>query len=201
MIKKEGILFVISAPSGAGKTTLVKRLLKAFPDLGYSISYTTRPPRTGEKDKKAYFFVSEKVFRKMIAKQEFIEYAEVYNHLYGTSLKYIKNELKIGKDVLLDLDTQGARQITKKIKTVSVFLLPPSLGELKRRLRKRNSDEEITINNRFCQVKAEIACIKIYDYIVINDKLEDAFKELKSIVIAERCKRKKRENIVSTFLL
>ncbi|MGC8796514.1 MAG: guanylate kinase [Thermodesulfovibrio sp.] len=188
---KRGNIFVISAPSGTGKTTLCERLLKALPDLKMSISHTTRKPRTGETNGVDYFFVDKKTFEEMISKEEFIEWAEVYGNFYGTSKNVISQLMKQGYDILLDIDTQGAKNIKKLYpESILIFILPPSMKELERRLLQRNEDKD-TIKKRVSKAGEEISQYKLYDYIVINDNLEKALNELLCIVCAERLKTKR----------
>jgi len=187
--KLKGLLIVISAPSGTGKTTLAHMLLKEFPNMEFSVSYTTRKPRPGEVNGKDYFFVDRKTFEKMVEEGDFLEWAEVYGNLYGTSKTQVLKALHEGKDVLLDIDTQGALQVKKNFpEAVLIFILPPSLKELERRLRSRGTDDEETIEKRLKIARKEIERAPLYDYIVINDFLEKAFKQLKSIVTAEKCR-------------
>ena len=187
--KLKGLLIVISAPSGTGKTTLVHMLLKEFPNMEFSVSYTTRKPRPGEVNGKDYFFVDRKTFEKMVEEGDFLEWAEVYGNLYGTSKTQVLKALHEGKDVLLDIDTQGALQVKKNFpEAVLIFILPPSLKELERRLRSRGTDDEETIEKRLKIARKEIERAPLYDYIVINDFLEKAFEQLKSIVTAEKCR-------------
>lgn len=193
-IYKRGIIFVISAPSGTGKTTLCERLLKILPDLKMSISHTTRQPRPYEKNGIDYFFVDEKSFKKMIANDEFIEWAEVYGNFYGTSKKVIFDLIKEGYDILLDIDTQGAKNIRKLYPdSVLIFILPPSLEELEKRLLLRNEDRDI-IDKRLSKASQEISQYKFYDYIVINDSIEKALNDLLCIIYAERLKIKRIEH-------
>ncbi|WP_353685663.1 guanylate kinase [Thermodesulfovibrio sp. 3462-1] len=188
---KRGNIFVISAPSGTGKTTLCERLLKALPDLKMSISHTTRKPRPGETNGVDYFFVDKKTFEEMISKEEFIEWAEVYGNFYGTSKNVISQLMKQGYDILLDIDTQGAKNIKKLYpESILIFILPPSMKELERRLLQRNEDKD-TIKKRVSKAGEEISQYKLYDYIVINDNLEKALNELLCIVCAERLKTKR----------
>lgn len=188
---KRGNIFVISAPSGAGKTTLCERLLKVLPDLKMSVSHTTRKPRPGEKDGVNYFFVDKKTFEEMIANEEFIEWAEVYGNFYGTSKKVIFDLIKEGYDILLDIDTQGAKNIRKLYpESVLIFILPPSLEELQRRLLLRNENKDI-IEKRLSKACEEISQYKFYDYIVINDDIEKALNDLLCIIYAERLKTKR----------
>ncbi len=187
--KLKGLLIVISAPSGTGKTTLAHMLLKAFPNMEFSVSYTTRKPRPGEVNGKDYFFVDRDTFERMIEEGDFLEWAEVYGNLYGTSRSQVLKALNEGKDVLLDIDTQGALQVKKNFpEAVLIFILPPSLKELERRLRSRGTDDEETIERRLKTARVEIERAPLYDYIVVNDVLEEAFEKLKSIVIAEKCR-------------
>lgn len=187
--KPRGLLIVISAPSGTGKTTLSHMLLKAFPDMDFSISYTTRKPRIGEVNGKDYFFIDRETFKRMIKEGDFLEWATVYGHLYGTSKSQVTEALKDGKNILLDIDTQGALNVKKNFPgAVLIFILPPSLNELRKRLKKRGTDNEKTIEKRLKMAKKEIKNALHYDYIVINDVLEVAFEKLKSIITAEKCK-------------
>jgi guanylate kinase len=187
--KLKGLLIVISAPSGTGKTTLCHMLLKAFPDMEFSVSYTTRKPRSGEVNGKDYFFVDRKTFERMIEEGDFLEWAEVYGNLYGTSKSQVLKALKEGKDILLDIDTQGALQVKKNFpEAVLIFILPPSLKELERRLKKRGTDDEETIKKRLQIAREEIRKALEYDYIVVNDILEVAFERLRSIITAEKCR-------------
>lgn len=196
-IYKKGIIFVISAPSGAGKTTLCERLLKSLPDLRMSISHTTRKPRDGEKQGVDYYFVDRKTFETMISNEEFIEWAEVYGNLYGTSKKVINDLLSKECDILLDIDTQGAKNI-KKIypESVLIFILPPSLEELEKRLLRRDKKDE-TVKKRLTKASEEIRQLVFYDYVVINDDIEKAVNDLRCIIHAERLKtsRIKEESI------
>ncbi len=190
-IYKKGTIFVISAPSGTGKTTLCERLLKILPDLKMSISHTTRQPRPYEKDGIDYFFVDKKNFEKMIANDEFVEWAEVYGNFYGTSKKVIFDLIRNGYDILLDIDTQGAKNIRKLYSdSVLIFILPPSIKELEKRLLLRNEDKD-TINKRLSKASYEISQYKFYDYVVINDSIEKALNDLLCIIYAERLKIKR----------
>jgi guanylate kinase len=196
-----GKLFVISAPSGAGKTSLCNELLKTYDNLEYSISYTTREPRADEVDGKDYFFVSEKVFRKMIENDEFIEWAEVHGNFYGTPKKFIEDKLKSGVNILLDIDPQGARQLRKRLNFgIYVFVIAPSIKELEERLRKRRSESEEKLRLRLENARKEVQFYKDYDYIIINKNFEKAFNELNAIYIAEHLRSKdvkKIEDIVN----
>lgn len=189
-----GSIIVISAPSGAGKSTLVKRLLDSSPGLAFSVSHTTRPPRAGERNGREYFFVSEAEFRGMIAHDEFVEWADVFGHLYGTSRRGLEAVEKAGGDVLLDIDVQGHRQIKRRLPgTVSVFILPPSFAELERRLRRRHSDATEVIAKRLIAARQEIAHWPQYDYLVVNDRLSEASRALQAVVRAARLRRRCQE--------
>ncbi len=191
MKKNKGSLFVVSAPSGAGKTTLCQKLSSILPDLQHSVSYTTRPVRTGEVNNRDYTFVSGKVFRNMTDKGDFIEWAKVHGHLYGTSRKRLEEMLRKGISVILDIDTQGARQIRKKYDGgVYIFILPPSLEVLKERLNRRMSNSKQEIEERLRRAVEEIKDYKKYDYVIINDIFEDALEQLKSIVLLEKVRIK-----------
>ncbi|WP_457568926.1 guanylate kinase [Desulfurobacterium sp.] len=183
----KGLLIVISAPSGTGKTTLVNLLMKAFPKMEFSVSCTTRKPRPGEVDGKDYYFISLEEFEKKIENNELLEWAEVYGNFYGTPKDKVIEALNEGKDILLDIDTQGALQVKKNYPdAVLIFILPPSLKELERRLRSRGTEDEETIEKRLLIARRELSLATKYDYIIINDQIEEAFDKLKSIVTAER---------------
>jgi guanylate kinase len=199
-----GSILVISAPSGSGKSTLIKRLMAAFPGLRFSVSYTTRTPRPGEQPGRDYFFVSRKVFEGMIARREFVEWADVYGHLYGTSRRQLQIAQEAGRDILLDIDVQGHAQVRKRLpEAVSVFILPPSFPELERRLRDRHSDAPDQIERRLRTARREIAHWREYDYLVVNDRLADAAQALRAIVRAARFRRTNQaaraRKIIGTF--
>jgi guanylate kinase len=186
----KGSLFVISAPSGAGKTTVCHRVLESIPDLAYSISHTTRPPRYGEKDGVDYFFVSEDEFLRMREREDFLEWALVHNNYYGTAKRQISDCLGSGKDILLDIDIQGARQVRDQLsEAILIFILPPAWEVLEERLRKRQSDDEEAFKLRMANARNEVRAIREYDYIIINDDLDEAVRNFKAIVQAERCRR------------
>lgn len=186
-MQSEGLLIVISAPSGAGKTTLCRGLTERFPALRESISYTTRQPRAGEVDGVDYHFVSEPAFRRMVAEQAFIEWAEVHGNLYGTALATIEEARSNGVDILLDIDCQGAKTLKQRgVEGLFVFVLPPSMAELRRRLEARSSDEHAVIERRIVRATEEIREARWYDYIVINDRLDEAQDLLAAIVTASR---------------
>lgn len=188
-----GIVFIISAPSGSGKTTLTNELRRIVPNLEFSISYTTRAPRGSEQNGREYFFVSRAEFQKMIARGEFLEHAEVFGNHYGTARRFLAEATAKGKDLLLDIDVQGARQVKQGMpEAVSIFVLPPSREILEWRLRRRSQNEgqtEEVIGRRLRMAAKEIENYDHYDYIVVNDQLEQSTDELKAIVIAERLKR------------
>jgi len=198
---RRGILVVISSPSGAGKTTLARQLADQH-DLHFSVSYTTRPPRPGERDGEDYRFVSNDQFSRMIEQQEFAEWAVVHGNRYGTAIKTVDQAIEQGKDTLFDIDYQGGRQIRQKWPNDSVlcFILPPSVEELERRLRQRATDSEETISRRLAVAHKELFHYTDYDYLVVNDQLDKAFDELRSIYIAERCKRARNEPLAQALL-
>ncbi len=186
-MQSEGLLIVISAPSGAGKTTLCRGLTQRFPALRESISYTTRQPRPGEVDGVDYHFISEARFRQMVAEHAFIEWAEVHGNLYGTALATIEEARCSGVDILLDIDCQGAKALKQRgVRGLFVFVLPPSMHELRRRLESRSSDASEVIERRIVRATDEIREARWYDYIVVNDRLEEAQELLAAIVTAAR---------------
>jgi len=185
-------LFIVSAPSGAGKTTLCHKVSTVVPNLKHSVSYTTRAPRKGEINNVHYTFVSEKKFKSMINRGEFAEWAVVHGNLYGTSIKKLKVLSKKGYDIILDIDTQGARQMRRRFKdAVYIFVLPPSIKVLKERLRLRMSESLREIRRRIKRAKEEILNCKNYDYVIINDDLKKAVRDLESIIIARRLRTNK----------
>lgn len=181
------IVYIVSAPSGSGKSTLVNELFKMVDHLDFSISYTTRPPRGSEQNGKEYFFVSRPEFEAMIAADEFLEYADVFGNYYGTARRFLRQAEAAGNDLLLDIDVQGAAKIKKKIPdAVSIFILPPDREKLEWRLRNRGLDAEGVIRRRLDTARREIENYSKYDYILVNDQLEQSADELKAIVVAER---------------
>lgn len=187
VIRSKGVIFILSAPSGAGKTTLIKRLRKVFPDLKLSISYTTRKPRSGEIPGQDYFFVAQKKFELMRAKGEFVEWANVHGNLYGTPQRPLEKSIRSGKDILLDIDVQGNKKVKARYpNSVSIFLLPPSWKELERRLALRGTDGRETIRQRLQDARRELREIKSYDYFIVNREIQHALELLKSVVVAER---------------
>jgi guanylate kinase len=185
------ILLIVSSPSGAGKTTLTRRLLQEFPEFRFSVSHTTRKPRSNEVDGRDYHFVSEETFRKMIRDGGFAEWAQVHGNLYGTNVSEIDQAREGGKSgVLFDVDYQGARQIKEKFPdAIGVFILPPSMEELRRRLEGRGSDDAASRQRRFEKAREEIEHYPFFDYMIVNDDLERALRELRGIVLAEGCKQ------------
>lgn len=180
-------LYIVSAPSGCGKTSLIRQLLKQSDNLALSISYTTRAPRSTEISGIDYHFVEHNVFKRMIGQKAFLEYAKVLNHYYGTPLDWIITMLNRGMDVIVEIDWQGAQQIKEKYKeTVSIFILPPSLESLRERLLKRGQDAKDTIEARLKQAPVEIAHGQAYDYFVINDDFQKALLDLQAIIRANR---------------
>ncbi len=187
MKKQEGLLFVVSAPSGAGKTTLCRAVTGSLDSVQHSISYTTRRPRPGELDGRDYYFVTAERFRAMIDAGDFAEWAEVHSNYYGTSRRVLDGIRSEGIDVILDIDTQGAKQIkTKYGPSVFIFIMPPSFEVLEERLRNRKSDHENEINKRMLRAHDEIRDYGMYDYVIVNRDFDRALFELRSIVTAER---------------
>jgi guanylate kinase len=193
-IARRGLLFVISSPSGAGKTTLAKRLLASEPGLVLSVSATTRPMRPGEQDGRDYHFISAARFADMVAGAEMLEHAEVFGNRYGTPAAPVSRWLAEGRDVLFDVDWQGARQLRQsplKDDIVSVFILPPSVAELRRRLEARNQDAPETVAGRMAKARDEIVHCPEYDFVIVNRDLDESERRLRSILWAERCRRER----------
>jgi guanylate kinase len=201
---RRGLLFVVSAPSGTGKTTVVERLVHDLPDLALSRSYTSRAARPGETDGVDYNFVSRARFEEMLAADVFLEWADVFGNLYGTCAMDAERDLSQGRDLVLVIDVQGARQVRQRCRdTVGVFVMPPSFAVLERRLRGRSKDTEEAMQRRLETARAEVAAFTEYDYVIVNDALEACVDRLRSIVIAERTRlrsaRAEAERIVNTF--
>ena len=187
MARVPGKLFILSAPSGTGKTSLTKSLLRKNINLWLSISYTSRLMRPSEVEGHDYFFVERKIFEQMLGNEEFIESAEIYGNLYGTSQNWINEAINSGKDILLEIDGQGARQVRKIFSdVVSIFILPPSLEVLEDRLKNRNQDSKEVIAKRMAAAKEEISHVSEYDYVIINDNMDIALGDLVSVVQSER---------------
>jgi guanylate kinase len=200
-MSKKGLLFVVSAPSGAGKTTLCNKAISFFPYLKTSISYTTRKPREGEKEGVDYFFTSQEDFQNIQEIGGFLEYATVHGNMYGTSAKEVKNMFNEGLDVLFDIDVQGARQIKERGEdAVFIFILPPSLEICEERLKRRGDDTDEEILLRLDRARKEIENAHWYDYLIINDTIDGAFEKFKSIIIAEKNKTKRVRSLLDHVL-
>ncbi|SFL29137.1 guanylate kinase [Halanaerobium salsuginis] len=185
-----GILFVLSGPSGVGKNTVLDELFENFSGVSYSVSATTRQARNGEIDGEDYFFISEQKFKEIEANNGFIESAKVHGHCYGTPKKFVDERLAKGEDIILEIDTQGAKQVRKKYpEAVYIFLLPPSLKELENRLDKRGSEDAKTKNIRLHNARQELKEVHNYDYEVVNDSLAEAVRKIKKIIVAEQERR------------
>ena len=199
-----GLLFVVSAPSGTGKTTVVERLVEICPNLHRSRSYTSRPPRPGEADGVDYNFISRSAFEAMVAREEFLEWADVFGNLYGTARRDTEAALAAGRDVVLVIGVQGAHQVRGRVSgTVGIFVLPPSFQALETRLRGRCQDEPAAISRRLETARSEVSAVDAYEYVVVNDTLDQCVAELAAIVTAERARRTRRQRevngIVKTF--
>lgn len=185
MNSKRGTLFIIAAPSGAGKTSLVKAIIDEVDNTGVSISHTTRSPRHDEVDGVAYHFTDENEFKELIKQNKFLEFAKVFENYYGTSREWVEQELESGKNIILEIDWQGAQQVKSQLRnTVSIFILPPDYQTLRKRLEGRQNDDEDTINLRMSAAQDEISHYKEFDYIVVNDDFSQALSELKAIIKA-----------------
>jgi guanylate kinase len=201
---RRGLLFVVSAPSGTGKTTVVERLVNVLPDLSLSRSYTSRAARPGETDGVDYNFVSRARFEEMVAADAFLEWADVFGNFYGTCAIDAERDLSQGRDLVLVIDVQGARQVRAKCAgTVGIFVMPPSFAVLEQRLRGRSKDTEEAMQRRLETARAEVAAFTEYEYVIVNDELEACVDRLRAIVIAERTRlrsaRAEAERIVNTF--
>jgi guanylate kinase len=197
-LKRRGVMFVLSSPSGAGKTTIAHRLLQDDLEIAMSISVTTRPMRPGETDGLDYRFIDRRRFEAMVEAGEFLEWAEVFGNLYGTPKAQIKAGLKEGQDFLFDIDWQGTQQLYQRMETdvVRVFLLPPSIEALERRLRSRSTDSEAVIRDRMARARSEISHWDGYDYVVINDDIDACFEQVRGILRAERLRRARQTGLV-----
>ena len=200
---RRGLLFVVSAPSGTGKTTVVERVVQTVPDLAMSRSYTSRPARAGEAHGIDYNFITRARFEEMIAADAFLEWADVFGNLYGTSAADSERTLSAGRDLVLVIDVQGARQVRMRCATVGVFVLPPSFEILERRLRGRSADSEADMQRRLQTARDEVAAFVEYDYVVVNDEIDACVDRIRGIVLAERARlrsaRYAAEVIVNTF--
>jgi len=190
--KGEGLIFIISAPSGAGKTTLLRRVMEELPGLRFSVSYTTRSPRPNEREGEDYHFISPSIFQKMVEQNEFLEWAEVLGNRYGTArenLSVLKSE---GVDLILDIDTQGAKRVVEQIEpAILIYVLPPSLESLQERLTKRGFDSPERIRFRLANAKRDMEEARWYHYVILNDRIEETEGKLKAIIMAERCRKNK----------
>lgn len=190
MAERPAQIFILSGPSGSGKTTVLEHLVKAVPDLWFSVSYTTRPPREGEQEGREYRYVGREFFQEMIGRGEFLEYAKVYGDYYGTHRSARAEAERHGKDLLLDIDVQGARQVKSQVpEAVAILLLPPSWQELERRLRGRGLDRPEIMQRRLERARSEIENFDIYDYVVVNRALPEASAQVEAIVTTERNRR------------
>jgi guanylate kinase len=199
--ERRGLLFVVSAPSGTGKTTVVERLVQVFPDLALSRSYTSRAMREGEKDGVDYNFITRERFEAMIADDAFLEWADVFGNLYGTAKADAERELATGRDLVLVIDVQGARQVRAHgAHTVGIFVLPPSFDALEQRLRGRSKDSEEAIRKRLATARREIRAVAEYEYVIVNDELDACVDRLRAIVLAERARPRVMAPVVARIV-
>ena len=197
----KGNLIIISSPSGGGKGTLIKEILKSVSNIGYSVSFTTRAAREGEENGRHYFFVGEERFKELIAQGEFLEYAEVHGHFYGTSIKQVQGEIELGRDIILEIDVQGARSVREKLReAVSIFILPPSFEILKTRLTTRATETKEDLALRLENSFNEVSRFDEFEYIVINDSVERASADLRAIILAERLRRVRQMESIRVIL-
>jgi guanylate kinase len=197
-LQRRGLMFVLSSPSGAGKTTIARMLLESDAGIGSSVSVTTRPIRPGEVEGKDYYFVDAAAFDRMVAEETFLEWAEVFGNRYGTPKAEIKAGLRAGQDFLFDIDWQGTQQLYQRMEVdvVRVFLLPPSIGELEHRLRSRGTDSDEVIRSRMARARSEISHWDGYDYVVINDNIDACFEKVRGILESERLRRARQTGLV-----
>jgi guanylate kinase len=190
---KRGNLFIISAPSGTGKTTILKKIIATVSGIAFSVSHTTRQPRSGEQEGVDYFFVDRTSFEAMRAKALFLEWAEVHGNLYGTSSKVIQELAEQGQDIILDIDVQGALQLQEKLggEGVFVFIAPPSLQELEKRLAGRRTDSTNAVATRLANAQMELRSLENYDYVIVNEKVDQAIEVLRAVIIAERSRKRR----------
>lgn len=200
----KGILFIISSPSGGGKGTLIREVLRTVPNIGYSVSFTTRQMREGEIDGVHYNFISHEQFENLIKQNEFLEYAEVHGNYYGTSKTQVDHEISVGRDIILEIDVQGATLVREKAKdAIGIFILPPSFEVLKERLTARNTETAEDLQMRLKNSRGEVQEYTKFDYVIINDEVTKAVTDLQSVIYAERCKHTRQteavEKILDTF--
>ncbi len=196
-----GTLFTIAAPSGAGKTSLVRELVQQIPDILVSVSHTTRPIREGEVEGIHYHFIDKKQFKQMIKENDFLEHATVFNNFYGTSKKWVEGTLASGKDVILEIDWQGAQQIRRLFANcINIFILPPAKAELLKRLQARAQDDEMIIHQRMALSGQEISHYKEFDYLIVNDDFTAALQDLRAVVLAQRVLRSRQETRYAKLL-
>lgn len=199
--RRPGLLIVISGPSGTGKGTICQALLQRQPQFVYSISATTRLPRPGEVHGLNYFFVSVQEFRRMVDAHEMLEWANVYGNYYGTPRFLVEDQLHKGRDVILEIDTQGAKQIKDRCpEGIFIFVVPPSLAELKRRIVKRGTDSAAVIERRLVSASDELSCAAYYDYVVVNDNLHTAVETIQAIITAEKCRTARNVSLIRTII-
>ncbi len=197
----KGSIYVITGPSGTGKTTLLTRLVEEDPRLFFSVSHTTREPRQGERNGVDYHFVDESAFRKLVAADAFLEWAEVHQFLYGTALESVARGTRNGRDVLLDIDVAGAAQVRRRLpESVSIFLLPPDFANLADRLKKRAKDDQATIERRLRNARGEITRASHFDYVLVNDHLESCYQKLKLVVEAQRHRASRNQHRISKII-
>ncbi len=197
----KGLFIVISAPSGTGKSSICQRFLQLCPEIKFSVSYTSRPPRPNEVDGKDYYFISRKEFQARIDQGEFVEWVENYGNLYGSSRKNMEAFLHDGQDLLLDIEPRGARKIKQKFKGgIYVFVLPPSRAELLNRLEGRGCETDEIIQSRFEQAESELKEVSWYDYVIFNKDLETAVNQLMAIYVAQKCKRSRLQSEIKKFI-
>jgi len=196
----KGLFIVVSAPSGAGKSSICQGLLRAYPEIEFSVSYTSRPPRPNEVDGKDYHFVSRNEFQRGIKQGRFIEWVKNYGQFYGSSREIIEESIQNDKDLLLDIEPRGAKKIKQEYKRgIYVFILPPSRSELLNRLKKRGHETEDAIQKRFVQAETELRELSWYDYVIFNQDLKKAINQLISIYVAEKCKKSRLRNEIKEF--
>ena len=189
-----GMLIVVSSPSGGGKGTLIDRVLKTVPNVSYSVSFTTRAPRPGEADGREYFFIDRATFEQMIERGEFLEWADVYGHLYGTSCKQVERERAAGHDIILEIDVQGAESVRGKIlDAVSIFILPPSFELLRERLLARGTEAAEALEKRMHGAPSEVEQYRHFQYVILNDDINRASQQLAAVIYAERARRERQE--------